>query len=84
MKLQMKKILRKLRSFYDRVAFKLSGRNKYILELRSRIKIVPTQKKADLIEVEIRRKQNEPDLMREEALQLIVAYEALQLRRDDI
>lgn len=52
----MKKILEILRNLKDQIHYKLSGRNKYIKTLGYKIYAIRTQKRADLLEVEIRRK----------------------------
>lgn len=80
----MKKILAKIVNLRHKIEYKMSGRHVYFLDVKSRIDNVSTQKKADIIEVELRRKLEESDLLKYEEAHLQVALGLLQIRRENI
>lgn len=77
----METIRQKLKHFWDRVAYRLSGRHKYVHNVHIRILTVPTQKKADIIEVEIRRKLEEQLLVIERSNLEVLLCELKDKRR---
>lgn len=83
MKTILKKILQRISDKWHRIKYKWSGRHKYVNDVHHRILSVPTQKKADLIEVEINRKLEE-DLLVVERSNLEALLSELNDRRNKL
>lgn len=77
----MKMILVKIRDLIQKIKYKLSGKHKYFLEVEARIEVVRTQKKADLIEVELQRKIANGGLLKYEEAYLQIAKTLLETKR---
>ena len=80
----MKTILEKIRDLVQLLKYKLSGKEKYIVQVETRIRSLKNNKRADLIEVELRKKLMEPNLLKYEKLYLEWALEILTEKRKSL
>lgn len=62
----------------------LSNRKKEVNSLRAKIDLVETQKEADLIEVEIKKRMDSKECLSEEVRQLETGLQLLQQKRDEL
>lgn len=75
------KLLMKIQDLKDKIKYRFSSERVYVLGLMSRIEQVATQKRADLIEVEIRKKLSNGGLLKYEEAALSEAKALLNNRR---